>query len=306
MTETSDTRIEAADSPFNLADNGAYERWRTKKLASAPGKLADLSVVIADPSALSASERRTIDESLAAANMVAFRFASRPADPEQALLALGRQLGLDRIDRNLCAAEDTGITAITVRETHTDKAYIPYTTRPLSWHTDGYYNAPDQTIRAWLLYCVEDAAEGGENEVLDHELVYIHLRDRDPAWIEALMAEDAFTIPANDEGGEEIRPDQPGPVFSVDPDTGALHMRYSARTRNVIWKDDPDTLAAARAIADLFSSPHAPIFRHRLSPGEGILSNNVLHRREGFRDDPASGHKRLVYRARYYDRVSAG
>lgn len=304
MTEILDNGPVAADNPFHLSNAAGYAAWRDAKLAGAPNTLDDLRVTVDDPSDLSADERTAIGGAMRRANMVVFRFSDAPRDVEHALLQLGGQLGLGRIDRNLCA-DDTGITAITVRETGTDKAYIPYTTRPLSWHTDGYYNAPTRTIRAWLLYCQSDAAQGGENAVMDHELAYIHLRDRNPAFIRALMAHDAFTIPANDEGGEQIRPDQSGPVFSVDAHIGALHMRYSARTRNVIWKDDALTQDAAHALGDLFSSPDAPIFRHRLAPGEGILSNNVLHRREGFQDDPATGRKRLVYRARYYDRVSA-
>lgn len=293
----------AANSPFNLAAPDAYAQWRQAKLAAAPASIDELRVSIADPSRLTADEHTALHQAIARSNMVLFRTAATLDDPEASLLRLGQQLGLDRIDRNLCA-DDTGITAITVRETATDKPYIPYTSRPLSWHTDGYYNDPARTIRAWLLYCAADAAEGGENEVIDHELAYLHLRDLDPTHIRALMADDAFTIPANDEGGEQIRPDQSGPVFSVDPQTDALHMRYSARTRNVVWKDDDATQAAVQALSDLFSSADAPIFRHRLAPGEGLLSNNVLHRREGFRDDPANGHKRLVYRARYYDRIS--
>ncbi len=302
MTETLDTGTIAAASPFDLAAPAAYAAWRDAKLSMAPRGLDDLRVGIRDPARLSEAEKTALDHHLGRANMALFRFAQPPEDVEHALLELGAQFGLDRLDRNLCA-HDTGITAITVRETGTDKAYIPYTTRPLSWHTDGYYNAPERTIRAWLLYCDADAADGGENEVMDHELAYIHLRDHNPEFVRALMAADAFTIPANDEGGEQIRPDQTGPVFSVDPSTGALHMRYSARSRNVIWKDDALTRDAAGVLRDLFSSPDAPIFRHRLAPGEGVLSNNVLHRREGFRDDPTTGHKRLVYRARYYDRV---
>jgi len=292
-----------ANSPYDLARPKDYRRWRDAKLAAQPRALADITLDIIDPANLADSERTAMADALSRCNMVVFRLTQPVTDPEATLLALGQQLGLARIDRNLCA-DDSGITPITVRETATDKPYIPYTTRPLSWHTDGYYNAPEHTIRAWLLYCAADAAEGGENEVMDHELAYIRLRDENPDFIRALMAPDAFTIPANDEGGEQIRPDQAGPVFSVDPQTGALHMRYSARKRNVIWKDDPDTLAAAAALERLFSEGDAHIYRHRLAPGEGILSNNVLHRREGFRDDPATGHKRLVYRARYYDRVS--
>jgi hypothetical protein len=35
----------------------------------------------------------------------------------------------------------------------------------------------------------------------------------------------------------------------------------------------------------------------------GVICNNVLHARSAFRDDPA--RPRLLYRARYYDRVRA-
>jgi len=34
----------------------------------------------------------------------------------------------------------------------------------------------------------------------------------------------------------------------------------------------------------------------------GLLCNNVLHDRAGFSDD--AGHPRLLYRARYYDRIA--
>jgi hypothetical protein len=36
-----------------------------------------------------------------------------------------------------------------------------------------------------------------------------------------------------------------GPVFSADPETGGLHMRFTAR--NIIWRDDPMTLEALGA-----------------------------------------------------------
>ena len=147
------------------------------------------------------------------------------------------------------------------------------------------------------------ATEGGTSELLDHELAYIRLRDENPEWIRALMATDAFTIPANVEGGEAIRPDHTGPVFSVLPGSGHLHMRYSARQRNVIWKDDDRTREAAAFLLDLFKRGDEFTIRHRLAAGEGVVSNNVLHRRDGFRDGDAVEHKRLVYRARYYQRL---
>jgi hypothetical protein len=38
-----------------------------------------------------------------------------------------------------------------------------------------------------------------------------------------------------------------------------------------------------------------------LQAGEGLISNNVLHNRTAFEDGP--GHRRLIYRARFYDRI---
>lgn len=286
---------------FALQQDDAYRRWRDRKLESSPDSIDMLRVHISDPEQPAEADLVALADRCRASGFVIFSFDRPLGEPQAQLAELGRRLGLERLDRNLCA-EDDGITAVTVKDTATDKPYIPYSNRPLSWHTDGYYNPPQRRIRAWLLYCQQDAAEGGANEVLDPEIAYIMLRDRDPELIRALMAEDVFTIPANREGGEEIRADQSGPVFSVLPD-GQLHMRYSARQRNVIWKDDERSRRAQAALRDLFSSDNAHIFRYRLQPGEGLLSNNALHRRDGFRDDERQGRKRLVYRARYYDRI---
>jgi alpha-ketoglutarate-dependent taurine dioxygenase len=251
---------------------------------------------------LSGTERQSLLRACQTRNFALFRVSPAVPDIETSLRALGRQIGLLEIDQNLCA-EDSGLTAITVRPTDTDNVYIPYTNRPLGWHTDGYYNAGDHQVRAWLLYCAQPAAEGGHNELLDHEIAYIRVRDENPEWIRALMADDAFTIPSNTEGGRQIRPDHSGPVFSVSALDGSLHMRYSARQRNVIWKDDATTREAAAFLLDLFRRGDDYIFRYRLQSGEGVISNNILHRRDGFRDDRAAGGKRLMYRARYFQRL---
>ena len=137
---------------------------------------------------------------------------------------------------------------------------------------------------------------------MDCEVAYIQLRDENPDYIRALMAADAMTIPPNVQNGKEIRPEQAGPVFSVAAD-GHLHMRYSARTRNIVWRDDSTTQAAVEFLLNLFQPDSPYIFRHRLKSGQGVLSNNVLHCRSSFEDDAASGRTRLLYRARYFDRI---
>jgi hypothetical protein len=41
-------------------------------------------------------------------------------------------------------------------------------------------------------------------------------------------------------------------------------------------------------------------FKGKLEAGQGLLCNNVLHTRSGFNDGEQS---RLLYRARYFDRI---
>ena len=288
-----------AGSPFSLDNRHDYASWRARKLAATG--IPD-AVPVENPGALSGDETQALLRACQVRNFALFRVGAPTGDVEQALRGFGRSIGLLDLDQNLCA-EDSGITAITVKETATDHRYIPYSNRQLGWHTDGYYNAGGRQVRAWLLYCARPASEGGDNELLDHEIAYIRIRDENPEWIRALMAADAFTIPSNTEHGEEIRPDHSGPVFSVSAVDGSLHMRYSARQRNVIWKDDAPTLEAAAFLLDLFKRGDDHMFRYRLQSGEGVISNNVLHRRDGFREDPASGAKRLIYRARYFQRL---
>jgi hypothetical protein len=118
------------------------------------------------------------------------------------------------------------------------------------------------------------------------------------------MQPNAMAIPPNIEKGEEIRAGMTGPVFSVDSVSGQLHMRYTARTRSIEWHDDPLTREASKCITDFLASDSPYIFHHRLTPGQGVLCNNVLHARTAFKDDAAGGKTRLLYRARYYDRIS--
>jgi alpha-ketoglutarate-dependent taurine dioxygenase len=288
------------EQPFSLARPDAYRRWRDARLAARPRRVADLLIEIRDPLALSEAERGAARERLARANLVLLQCRDPARLDQAALLRLGAQFGLRRLDDNPCA-DATAVSAIQVREPATGTEFIPYTERPLNWHTDGYYNAPDRPVRAWALLCIRNAPEGGENALLDHELAYIQLRDRDPGLIRALMAADAMGIPAHRDGDRELRPARSGPVFSIDPEDGRLQMRYSARRHHIRWRPDAATDAARAALERLFSPASAYIYRQRLEPGQCLLSNNVLHNRSGFRDNPQQ--PRLLYRARYHDRV---
>lgn len=249
----------------------------------------------------SGSERAEAAEIVRCTNFFLYRTPAKGMPGRDVAQGLARAFGLRRLDSNPMA-DDDGLSQVTVRKGGA-KRYIPYTDRPIQWHTDGYYNAPDRQIRGFLLHCEQSAAEGGESRIMDHEIVYILLRERDPDLVAALFHPEAMTVPADEADGREPRPARTGPVFSVDPASGALHMRYTARTRSIVWLDDARVRAAAEVLTDILDDPASPyVVRHRLEPGEGVVCNNVLHGRTAFRDDAA--HKRLVWRARSYDRIA--
>jgi alpha-ketoglutarate-dependent taurine dioxygenase len=288
-----------ASSPFDLDDDAAYRRWRDARLEMAASSPDELLVEVRDPLRLSAAERDALLARCARTNMAVYASPPRTEADSAVPRRIGEQLGLTTLDVNYLA-DDDGITPLSVAESGTRAAFIPYTNRPIRWHTDGYYNPPERRIRAMILHCVQRAESGGENRLLDHELAYIALRDADPAHIRALMLPDAMTIPARSEEGDVARGDQTGPVFSVDAD-GSLHMRHTARTRSIVWKDDTAVRAATVALEQVLeSSPH--VLRLLQEPGMGIVCNNVLHDRSAFSD--SAQRRRLVLRARFHERIS--
>jgi alpha-ketoglutarate-dependent taurine dioxygenase len=285
---------------FDPDNESGYTAWRDQKLLACPTRIEELIVEIKNPHQLTQAEFEAIHECCRKTNMAIYA-GPTGGDPDKAIpRSLGKQFGLTELDCNM-GADDNGITALKVVEGEWRGGYIPYTNRPIHWHTDGYYNTPEQQIRGLQLHCVSAAAKGGENALLDHEMAYIHLRDSNPDYIRALMKADAMTIPPNIKDGEEIRPARSGPVFSVLKD-GSLHMRYTARTRSIEWSPDPLTLDAVRTLNDFLKSSSPYIYRATLQPGQGLICNNVLHDRSGFDDDET--HTRQLYRLRYYQRIT--
>lgn len=265
-------------------------------------------VRVTDPCRLTAAERAALVARCRKTNMAIYAGpagapapgGAQGADDKTAIHGIAAALGLKRLTTNLLADED-GVSSVQVMPAKAERGYIPYTDRRLSWHTDGYYNPPAESIRAFILHCVRPAASGGENALLDPELIYLHLRDTSPDYVAALMARDALTIPANTEAGD-VRAASIGPVFSIDSETGNLHMRYTARTRSIVWKDDAATRAAVAHLQQLLADDSPFVFRYRLAAGEGLVCNNVLHNRTAFSD--AAHAPRLIQRARYYDRIA--
>jgi alpha-ketoglutarate-dependent taurine dioxygenase len=285
-------------NPFDLNDADAYLRWRDKKLALAVVTTNDLIVEIKDPAHVSTAECNALLNRCQHSNMAIY--ASRVQMDELMLRNFGAQFGLIHLDANWLA-DKHGISRISVSNPDNQRqTYIPYTDRAIKWHTDGYYNPPQRQIRGMVLHCAQNAGIGGENRVMDHEIAYIMLRDANPDFIRALSAPDVMTIPARVDEFDGVREAQTGPVFSQDA-ADNLHMRYTARTRSIEWKKDALTLAAVARLEQLLDSDTSHIHQLKMQSGMGLLCNNVLHDRSAFTED--TSNPRLLYRARYLDRV---
>ena len=282
-------------------DDTSYREWRDARLKSYPQSADELFVEIGGLVDLSDTEKAAITVNCRRSNMAIYKCRDAFVD-RAAVCAFASNFGLLRLDHHLCANED-GVSELSVASRGIRTGYVPYSNRSLSWHTDGYYNDPSRQIRAVVLHCANSAASGGENALFDPEIAYIRLRDENPLFITALEHPDCMTIPANSDAQGEIRPAISGPVFSYDVRSGAIHMRYSARKKNIQWRENEITKAARDFLLEILADDKGPVFHYRLQAGEGLISNNVLHNRTAFED--GTGHKRLIYRARFYDRIDS-
>jgi hypothetical protein len=294
----------AGNSPFLLKNESEYQQWKSSKLKryknSNPAELVSVSghAALSDQSLTSlAVQIRTFNFAIFASDTPGRTYSI------ENFLAFGNQLGLHRLDASLGANAD-GVTSLSAVDASDDRSrYIPYTPRGLNWHTDGYYNPSGRRIDAFSLYCVRPAPRGGSNFLLDHEMIYLRIRDTDPDLIMALMDPNVMVVPANVKNDREIRPAESSPVFLVDRETGALNMRYSARPRNIQWKSDVISQRAIALIRELLHDSE-DVVKLRLQSGQGIVCNNVLHGRTAYVDGEVAETSRLFYRARYYDAIT--
>ncbi|MBT3989271.1 MAG: TauD/TfdA family dioxygenase [Rhodospirillaceae bacterium] len=289
--------------PIGLENKEVYLQWREEKLADYPSDSPALTVNLETPGQPNPQQIEALKALCRKTNMAIYAGPEAIVEDKNIAINLGAALGLKQVDRSL-TTEDDGVSELSVAIGGEKSAYIPYTDRSLGWHTDGCYNDADHLINGFLLHCVRAAPEGGENYLLDPEIAYILLRDENPDFIDGLMLVDALSIPANIENDKVIRAEQSGPALSIDPDTQALHLRYTGRKTYVTWRDDPRLQEALAFLKDAFNEQNQYIFKVKLKPGSGLIGNNVLHNRTKFVDGDAADDKRLIYRIYYHDRIT--
>lgn len=280
---------------FDLRSNEDYLKWRDEKLAAYPGSVGDLVVELGDMTAITPAEKNKVMELVERANMCVYTAGSAALEMDS-LLALGKQLGVSRTDKSMRHAQSDELTDSGILN-HA----IPFSTRHVNWHTDATYYGSQRTIEALFLLCKRPAVEGGSNKVLDNEVLYIHLRDKNPGALEVLMNKDCFNY-RNPLTGE-IDMTRGGKAFWTNA-AGYLCHRFSFRKMDMAWSGDSDVAAARSVLESLISGEAANVIEGRLESGMGLISNNVLHTREKLVDSDDAAKKRLLFRARFYDRVN--
>ena len=113
--------------PFDLSTQQAYLKWREEKRRTCPESPDALRVMIANPRELSQSEREAILSHCRSINMAIYSINGESCSKAD-LVRFGHQLGLNRLDGNLCADEDK-ITSLQVVESGRHTTYIPYTNK---------------------------------------------------------------------------------------------------------------------------------------------------------------------------------
>jgi len=290
-------------SYFELENDSDFNRWTENKKRLYDFEYLDQlhqGVEINSPDMKGSAAWKTMFDQISRFNFSIYRLALEIPFKKEQINQLGLSFGLIQTDANLCADEDS-LSKISVTEQKDAKKYIPYTNKKLGWHTDGYYNPYHQRVQAFILHCQQSAASGGSNCLLDPDIAYIHLRQHNPDFIQALSRADVMCIPENVQNNAVLRPKTCSAVFSIEQDTHALNMRYSERKFNIIWHQDPLTQDALSCLNEFLDSDSPYIIKRRLNAGEGIICNNVLHKRSSFTDDLEQ--PRIFYRARYYNRI---
>tara|TARA_B100001564_G_scaffold318379_1_gene294953 strand:- start:200 stop:1048 length:849 start_codon:yes stop_codon:yes gene_type:complete len=270
-----------------------YKRWEDKKLESFTNNTDELTVQIANPNKISKPEKSMVISSLCQNNLVFFKIDNSKYRDQSSIKNLALQVGLGNYEFDSKSDLD-GLTEISNNNTNTGMTeYIPYTNKELNWHTDGYYNDDQNSINAWLLFCQTQAEDGGLNKFLDHEIAYI-LFNQKSSRLNDLMLNNTYNIPKN---LMTNRPEINNPVFKFN--NQKLHMKFSMRKKNIIWNSS--SIEASDILKTIIKDSSKYHIVKRLSEGEGVITNNVIHMRTAFTN--SKNKNRLLYRLRSKKRV---
>uniref|UniRef100_A0A8C6Z9T4 Gamma-butyrobetaine hydroxylase 1 n=1 Tax=Nothoprocta perdicaria TaxID=30464 RepID=A0A8C6Z9T4_NOTPE len=204
-----------------------------------------------------------------------------PARPG-ALLALGRRLGFLRL---------TFYGPTWLVQDKADANNVAYTSGRLPLHTD--YPALQHPPGVQLLHCIEQAAAGGESELVDGLHVARRLRERSPDAFRLLAA---TAVDYADTGTDycDFAVHCKQRIIDVDARGEPVRINYNNATRASVLDVAPEHVrpfyAALRAFDELLRHPeHVVTFK--LEPGDVLTFDNwrLLHGRRGYEPGRAGG-----------------
>ena len=281
---------------MNILTNTAedYKRWKDNKLATFTKNLDELTVQITSPNAISKPEKSMVISLLENHNIVFFHIDRVKQINKSTIKNFASQIGLSNYELDSQSDED-GLTEIKdIKNTEKLSEYVPYTTKELNWHTDGYYTNQKNSVLSWLLFCKASAESGGINKYLDHEIAYILFNNKSKR-LEDLMLDDTCCIPEN---SITNRKEVFNPVFMFK--NKRLHMKFSMRKKNIIW--NKNSLQAIDVLKSIIKDSSEYHITKKLDTGMGVITNNVIHMRTAFTN--SRNKNRLLYRLRSKKRVT--
>ena len=267
-----------------------FIEWSAKKDLNIPSNINDLKVSISDINHVSKAEISQIKQKLTKFNCCIYA-SGTDLDDNSKIMRFAQSLGMRTFDSH--NIDDSAISTISANKDENNIRYIPYTNKGLNWHTDGYYDS--KPIFSWLLHCIEPALSGGENFLLDHELAireYILKYDD----IIYLTNNETFSIPTDEVAKREITSNY---VCDMNNEYKKLHMNFSMRKENIIVNKNSES-AMSKLIKIIKEDCKKYHLTYKLSKSEGIVSNNILHGRNAFKDGRVM---RKILRIRSHERL---
>ena len=267
-----------------------FIEWSAKKDLNIPSNINDLKVSISDINHVSKTEISQIKQKLTKFNCCIYA-SGTDLDDDSKIMRFAQSLCMRTFDSH--NIDDSAISTISANKDENNMRYIPYTNKGLNWHTDGYYDS--KPIFSWLLHCIEPALSGGENFLLDHELAireYILKYDD----IIYLTNNETFSIPTDEVAKREITSNY---VCDMNNEYKKLHMNFSMRKENIIVNKDSGS-AMSKLIKIIKEDCKKYHLTYKLSKSEGIVSNNILHGRNAFKDGRVM---RKILRIRSHERL---
>lgn len=166
--------------------------------------------------------------------------------------------------------------------TEVNPVNLAFTGLGLQAHTDNPYRDPVPTMQ--ILYCLENAAEGGDSIVVDGFACVKRLHETDPDAAEILAR---YCARFDYSGASGVKLQSRKPMVETAPDGELIGVRFNNRSA-AAFTDVPfdamaDYYAAYRKLSALVEDASMQV-SFKLNPGESFIVDNtrVMHSRQGY------------------------